>query len=409
MPNYRSLVLGGFYAKPDDKSLPVSIRSNNPGAVNGAAWERSMPGYVTEIKYDGKNNTTIFETPEYGVAVWYELMRRYHAAGARTVEGIIRKYGGGQDYSGYLDVVVGWTGFGRNKAIDLNDLDTLLIFAKAMFRYEAGRPTPVHDDQIMYGFHLAMGKKEPGPTLPATKSEGSGSLILGLMEAMAWPWVKKPGSPPQKAPAGSLAPAGDLVGRVYAAMLRKGYTVDEGPDVVNIAYVAGVSEDGVPNANRTNAFDDARVIFRVVDGKPILLGSWQATIETGKRYTENPIVIGGAARIAFNQFKAWQVGYHRGQYEALVQTGGPVTVYRDANEDYNREGDKTQTGYFGINQHHAYNAPKDDIGAHSAGCLVGRMIKGHEEFMAFVKSDKRYKANKGFVFSTAVLEAKDVK
>jgi len=408
MANYRSLVLGGFYAKPDDRSLPVSIRANNPGAINGAAWERSMPGYVTEIKYDGKNNTTIFETPEYGVAVWYELMRRYHAAGARTVEQIIRKYGGGQNYEGYVDYVVSKTGYGRNKAIDLNNFAELLVFAKAMFRYEAGRVIPWSDEQILYGFNLAIGARRPGPTLPQTKSEGLGSLILRLLEALAWPWVRRPRQAPQKAPTGSPTPSSALVDRVYAAMLRKGYSVDEGADVVNIAYVAGVSEDGVPNANRTNAFDDVRVIFRVVNGKPVLLGAWQATIETGKHYTENPIVQGGAARIAFGQYKAWQVGFHRGQYEALVQTGGPVTVYRDANKDYNREGDIKQTGYFGINQHHAYNAPKDDIGAHSAGCLVGRMIKGHQEFMAFVKSDRRYQANKAFVFSTAVLEAKDL-
>lgn len=408
MANYRSLVPGGFYAKPDDRSLPVSIRSNNPGAVNGAAWERSMPGYVTEIKYDNKNNTTIFEAPEYGVAVWYELMRRYHAAGARTVEQIIRKYGGGQNYEGYVDYVVDKTGFRRNKTIDLTDLQTLLVFAKAMFRYEAGKTIPWSDAQIMYGFNLAMGKQEPGPTLPATEHEGLGNLILRVLEALAWPWYVRPRKPPQTAPGGPPGPSSAFVGKVYGAMLRKGYTVDEGPDVVNIAYVAGVSEDGVPNANRTNAFDDARVIFRVVDGKPVLLGAWQATIETGKRYTESPIVQGGAARIAFDQFKAWQVGYHRGQYEALVQTGGPVAIYRDANADYNREGDILQTGYFGINQHHAYDAPKDNIGAHSAGCLVGRMIKGHREFMAFAKSDKRYRANRAFVFSTAVLEAKDL-
>jgi len=52
--------------------------------------------YIGEVKYDGKNNTTLFETPEQGVAVWLELLRRYRAVGADSVGSIIKKYGGGQ-------------------------------------------------------------------------------------------------------------------------------------------------------------------------------------------------------------------------------------------------------------------------------------------------------------------------
>ena len=100
---YRSLVEGGFYSSnPFDRSVPVSIRCNNPGAINGAAWEKTYPGYVDTVETTPGNKTTIFEAPEYGVAVWWELLRRYSAAGVATVGGVINRYGGGQDYSAYI-------------------------------------------------------------------------------------------------------------------------------------------------------------------------------------------------------------------------------------------------------------------------------------------------------------------
>src|SRR5262245_12590965 len=67
-------LIGGYYSStPMDKSSgPVAIRMNNPGAINGAAWERAYPGYVSEVETTPGNRSTIFETPEHGVAAWYE-------------------------------------------------------------------------------------------------------------------------------------------------------------------------------------------------------------------------------------------------------------------------------------------------------------------------------------------------
>ena len=120
----------------------------------------------------------------------------------------------------------------------------------------------------------------------------------------------------------------------------------------------------------------------------------------------NPTNPRGAARIEFGQYDAWQVGMHRGNHEALVQTGGEVTVCRDLNKDGVRTGDKRDTGSFGINQHWGYDLPEVDRA--SAGCLVGQSKTGHKDFMAIVKSDPRYKANRKYVFSTAVLPESDV-
>ena len=175
--NFGSLVAGGhFSATPFDKSIPASIRTNNPGALNVAPWIKSAPGYVgdmvTSMSGAEANSTVIFSAPEYGVSAWLTLLQKYRVAGATTVSAIINRYGGGQDYSSYVGQVAAWSGLGEQTEILLDGNDeTLLSFAKAMFRYEAGQPTPLLDAQILYGFNLARGpapahqSSSPSPTV----------------------------------------------------------------------------------------------------------------------------------------------------------------------------------------------------------------------------------------------------
>lgn len=374
---YHSLI-GGYFATPDDRELPVSIRMNNPGAVNGAQWEKAWPGYVDTKETTPGNKTTIFETPEQGVAVWWELMRKYRDAGVTDVGGIINRYGGGQDYSQYVQFVLRKTGYTASKKIDLNDDAGLLPFAKAMFQYEAGRETPLSDAQIIYGFGL--GRKGPVTTEPP--------------EPLPPPVVQPP----------IEADHHDFAADCVEAMRQHGCVIAQLPNL-NIVYAEGRNPDGTKNKNRRNAFDDLRMVISVKDGVANMLGAWPATIETGIRYTENRINPAGAARIDWGQQSCWQVGIHRGTHEALVQTGGQVRVWRDDNEDYSRKGDKLDTGWFGINQHSTggADAPLDDIGPHSAGCLVTPHMAWHREFMQLAKSDARYVADKNHVFETTVL------
>lgn len=225
MPNYRSLV-GGFYSTTpmDAASGPVAIRMNNPGAVNGAAWEREYPGYVTEVETTPGNRSTVFETPEHGVAVWYELMRRYRSSGAKTVADIIWKYGGGQSNyaTTYLDDVVKRTGLSKDAEVLLVGADpTLLKFAKAMFRHEAGRDTPLSDQQILYGFELARGHAAGKPAPPATETPASPSPPVTTTESRGF-W------------ASLFAFLGSLFGRkglVINRILRNG---DKGTDVKDL-------------------------------------------------------------------------------------------------------------------------------------------------------------------------------
>ncbi|MBR0692937.1 glycosyl hydrolase 108 family protein [Bradyrhizobium lablabi] len=204
--------------------------------------------------------------------------------------------------------------------------------------------------------------------------------------------------------------ASDLANLVVAAMERKGYQVDRGPGQLNIVYVEGMNPDGTPNNDEANKWNDLRLLIRFEGGLPKIVGKWAATTEPGRYWTENPLSPLGAARIAFGQYSSWQVGMHHADkpsgHEALVQTGGLVTVCRDLNKDGLRTGDRCQTGIFGINQHWGFDLAEVDKA--SAGCLVGQSKDGHREFMALVKSDPRYQANQKYVFATAVLPESDV-
>ena len=200
--------------------------------------------------------------------------------------------------------------------------------------------------------------------------------------------------------------ASDLAHLVVAAMERKGYQVDRGPGELNIVYVEGMNPDGTPNADEANKWNDLRLVIRFEGGVPKIVGEWAATTEPGRYWTENPMSPLGAARIEFGQYKSWQVGMHRNNHEALVQTGGEVTVCRDLNKDGQRTGDKRQTGEFGINQHWGYDLP--EVEKASAGCLVGQSKDGHRQFMALVKSDPRYQVNRKHVFAAAILPESEV-
>jgi hypothetical protein len=48
-----------------------------------------------------------------------------------------------------------------------------------------------------------------------------------------------------------------------------------------------------------------------------------------------------------------------------------IKVFRDLNEDFERDGDETFVGIFGINQHWGFDLPLNSIGNASAGCLWG--------------------------------------
>jgi hypothetical protein len=204
------------------------------------------------------------------------------------------------------------------------------------------------------------------------------------------------------APEPTLNLGADLASRIVREMLRCGYWVSAGAQRYNIVYLEGADQNGKPNADGFNEWNDRRIVIEIVECVPRIIGNWLATTEPGSTYTYAPMNSEGAFRIAFGQYKAWKFGLHgRTQYPALVQCG-EIAGHRDKNKDGKRTGDPMVRGAdFGVNQHHGWDM--QFVGPASAGCLVGQSIEGHHDFMNLLKRDRRYCANNRYTFYTTIL------
>jgi peptidoglycan hydrolase-like protein with peptidoglycan-binding domain len=200
----------------------------------------------------------------------------------------------------------------------------------------------------------------------------------------------------------------DFASRIIKYMQQKQYFVAVGKQKYNIVYVEGANSNGVPNDDTFNQWNDRRIVIEIASATPKIVGNWVATTEPGDYYTQNPLNPEGAARIAFNQYKAWQVGSHgeSDRHEALVQVAD-VKVHRDRNKDGYRTSDPTDVGtHFGINQHWGYDM--SSVGKASAGCLVGQSREEHRAFMKLIKQDRRYQMNNNYIFMTTVIPGDDL-
>lgn len=86
------------------------------------------------------------------------------------------------------------------------------------------------------------------------------------------------------------------------------------------------------------------------------------------------------------------LGLHRGQYEALVQRGNEVCVWRDRNADNVHDyGQNEECGYFGINIHRASRiVASQSVDQYSAGCQVIQDPDEFEHFIALCKLQARH-------------------
>ena len=206
-------------------------------------------------------------------------------------------------------------------------------------------------------------------------------------------------------------PSVRLCKRILRYMRAKGYWIARSPNMRNIVYVEGMNPDGSLNKDHFNHWNDRRIVFRIAPGgQPEMLVNDQATTEPGHYYTWNPMDPRGAARIAFGQYKAWALGFHKNNHPALVQRGN-VRLHRDLNKDgYRSKNDPVVVGKsFGINQHSTLpGTPPERVDTYSAGCLVGRRWDWHLSFLEIVIQDERYRLNRGYLFVSSIIAGDDL-
>lgn len=143
------------------------------------------------------------------------------------------------------------------------------------------------------------------------------------------------------------------------------------------------------NEDKPNEFDDK--FYLIVNGK---VSIYSCTTNPGAGWLKKLLNPKGAAVLQANKqyLKSWELGKHRGRYDALVQVR-PVTVHRDKNMDgKSDEVANLDTGLFGINIHRANEtAISKTIDSWSAGCQVLNDPKQFSELIAACKlSGRKY-------------------
>ncbi len=155
----------------------------------------------------------------------------------------------------------------------------------------------------------------------------------------------------------------DLVKKL---MVQKNYTVFNEPFMLNIVGVRSIDKT-------VDIFNDVIVLFwneYTQHGLEQNYLIFPATTDPGLMWLKKLMNPKGTAILLPGQYD-YKLGMHKNKYRALIQAG-QVKVYRDKNKDNKHDLDPStiDTGYFGINIHHAGVVVPKYIGPHSAGCQV---------------------------------------
>jgi hypothetical protein len=164
---------------------------------------------------------------------------------------------------------------------------------------------------------------------------------------------------------------------------------------------------GIRAADRqAETFNDVLCVVYERGGKAVI-DKYPITTDPGAYYRLKPINKNGTAILKPGHYpRCWQIGAHRGKYNALVQRG-PMTVYRDNNKDGSIDTNgRIETGYFGINLHRAsFSGYTLRVDKWSAGCQVFANAEDFEAVMALAReSSKKY----GNAFSYTLINEEDL-
>lgn len=198
----------------------------------------------------------------------------------------------------------------------------------------------------------------------------------------------------------------ELVKNVVDECKEQGFWLSRGVDAPNIIYIEGLNKNGTVNNNKINEWNDVRCLLTIeFNGYAYFTNIWEATVNSGLPYTNKPMNPRGAANIVIpQQVYAWQIGRHitaNTNQDALVQVR-TVRITRDGDKDGRSDGDPVEDfEIIGLNQHYGSGS---QVGAWSAGCLVGSSESNHAIFMEKLRTDRRYKVSPSYIFGSIFLK-----
>jgi hypothetical protein len=197
---------------------------------------------------------------------------------------------------------------------------------------------------------------------------------------------------------------------------ERGYRYSQISGHKNLIYIEGATYymgRVTLNTDNPDGWNDLRIILEFSpNGIPFISHIAKATCEPGTSAThsKNAAKNGGVARLQLIQYQnAAMMGFHKNPaHPALVQSA-TILVHRDANKDQKRTGDPIHPA-MGINHHSTKLYFKGEkVGNWSEGCLVGWSWREHLDFIALMKSDPRYIADKSFKWDFTLIDIMKLK
>lgn len=148
-----------------DKSIPLTIRTNNPGAVKNASRTDKNAMWEGQIGFDEQGHA-VFESPEYGARAMAKNLKSQIDKG-NTLTTLLKEYAtGNQD--AYIKNVANKTGIDPNAKLTDANIRSLM---NAMVEHEAGVSSPFSKEVLDKGYELALGKPASASTISPNSQE----------------------------------------------------------------------------------------------------------------------------------------------------------------------------------------------------------------------------------------------
>ncbi|NCA80598.1 MAG: structural protein [Sphingobacteriia bacterium] len=131
---------------------PRGIRNNNPGNIR---WGQKWQG-MRENGREQDSSFCVFKSPEYGIRALAKLLQNYQTLyGLNTPRKIISRYAPPNENQtqAYIQSVALQLGIQPDSVVDLTHEGTLMVFIKAIIRFENGIQ-PYSNETILKGIEL---------------------------------------------------------------------------------------------------------------------------------------------------------------------------------------------------------------------------------------------------------------